>query len=100
MKHFVAISLVFFSLTHLAKTERVENLRALSERFCAEQRVNPDSTTPTSQQLNEHRNPFFLSNNDLTFIGSLPAAKELKYTSFNQVISDLTIRKQPKNNSP
>lgn len=100
MKHIVTISLVFFSLTHLNKTERVEGLRLLTERYCNEHKLNTEVSTPTGNQLNEHRNPFFLSYNELTLIGILPEIPVLKYKNQNQVVADLTIRKKPKNNSP
>jgi hypothetical protein len=100
MKHIVTISLVFFSLTHLAKTERVEGLRLLTERYCNEHRTSQDVATSASVQLNEHRNPFFLSYHELTLIGILPEIPVLRYKNQNQVIADLTIRKKPKNNSP
>jgi hypothetical protein len=100
MKHIVTISLVFFSLTHLAQTERVEGLRLLSERYSNEHRISREVASSLSTQLNEDRNPFFLSYNELTLIGTLPETPVFKYQSHNQVIADLTIRKKPKNNSP
>jgi len=100
MKHIVTLSLVFFSLTHLSKIERVEGLRLLTERYCNEHKVSAEVAHSSENQLNEHRNPFFLSYNDLTLIGILPIVKALKFQSLNQVIADLTIRKKPKNNSP
>jgi len=99
MKHFVTISLVFFSLTHLAKAERVEGLRILNE-YCKEHKINVNTADETSSQLNEHRNPYLLSYTKLALTGIQPHSKVEKYVSVNQVISDLTIRKKPKNNSP
>jgi hypothetical protein len=100
MKHIVTISLVFFSLTHLSKIERVEGLRLLSERYCSEHRISNEVSTSTANQLNEQRNPFFLSYNELTLIGILPSTKVLKFKNQNQVVANLAIRKKPKNNSP
>jgi hypothetical protein len=100
MKHIVTLSLVFFSLTHLNKTERVEGLRLLTERYCNEHKLNVEPSSSTVFQLNESRNPFFLSYNALTLIGILSEIPVLKYKNLNQVVADLTIRKKPKNNSP
>lgn len=99
MKHFVTISLVFFSLTHLAKAERVEGLRILNE-YCKECKISVNVAGETSNQLNEHRNPYLLSYTKLALIGVQPQLQVEKYVCVNQVIADLTIRKKPKNNSP
>lgn len=99
MKHLVTISLVFFSLTHLAKAERVEGLRILNE-YCNEHNISVNSTGKESVQLNEDRNPYLLSYTKLALIGTQAQLKVAKYVSVNQVIADLTIRKKPKNNSP
>jgi hypothetical protein len=100
MKHIVTISLVFFSLTHLSQTERVDGLRLLTERYCNDHKISREVACSSNTQLNEDRNPFFLSYNELTLIGILPETPVLKYKNQNQVIADLTIRKKPKNNSP
>lgn len=99
MKHLVTISLVFFSLTHLAKAERVEGLRILNE-YCNEYKVSTNATDRSSVKLNEDRNPYLLSYTSLALIGTQTPLKVKKYISENQVIADLTIRKKPKNNSP
>jgi hypothetical protein len=100
MKHIVTISLVFFSLTHLAKAERVEGLKLLTERYCSEYKTNSTISPIADKQLNDDRNPYFLTYHELTLIGILSEVPILKYNSQNQVIADLTIRKKPKNNSP
>ncbi|QIL39924.1 hypothetical protein G7074_12000 [Pedobacter sp. HDW13] len=99
MKHLVTISLVFFSLTHLAKAERVEGLRILNE-YCNEYKISSNATDKSIVQFNEQRNPYLLSYTRLALIGIQPQLKVAKYVSVNQVITDLTIRKKPKNNSP
>lgn len=99
MKHLVTISLVFFSLTHLAKAERVEGLRILNE-YCNEHNISVNASGKTTVQLNEERNPYLLSYTSLALIGTQIPFKAAKYVSVNQVIADLTIRKKPKNNSP
>lgn len=99
MKHLVTISLVFFSLTHLAKAERVEGLRILNE-YCNEHKISASSTDRSSVQLNEQHNPYLLSYSSLALIGTQTPYKVSKYISVNQIITDLTIRKKPKNNSP
>ncbi|WP_316735143.1 hypothetical protein [Pedobacter aquatilis] len=99
MKHLVTISLVFFSLTHLAKAERVEGLRILNE-YCNEQNISTHTAGKASVQLNEDRNPYLLSYSRLALIGTQTPIKTAKYVNTNQVIADLTIRKKPKNNSP
>ncbi|MFD2583006.1 hypothetical protein ACFSR6_10940 [Pedobacter vanadiisoli] len=99
MKHLVTISLVFFSLTHLAKAERVEGLRILNE-YCNEYKISANASDKSVNQFNEQRNPYLLSYTRLALIGTQPQLKVVKYVSVNQVITDLTIRKKPKNNSP
>ncbi|GGI22567.1 hypothetical protein GCM10008119_03290 [Pedobacter mendelii] len=99
MKHLVTISLVFFSLTHLAKAERVEGLRILNE-YCSEHKISANTTDKDSVQPNEHHNPYLLSYTSLALIGTQTPYKVLEYISVNQLITDLIIRKKPKNNSP
>ncbi|WP_231460346.1 MULTISPECIES: hypothetical protein [unclassified Pedobacter] len=99
MKHLVTISLVFFSLTHLAKAERVEGLRILNE-YCTEHIIVINAAGKASVQLNEDRNPYLLSYSSLALIGTQAPLKAAKYITVNQIVSDLSIRKKPKNNSP
>jgi len=99
MKHLVTISLVFFSLTHLAKAERVEGLRILSD-YCNEHKISINDTGKSNIQLNEERNPYLLSYTGLALTGTQTPLKVEKYVNSNQIITDLTIRKKPKNNSP
>lgn len=99
MKHLVTISLVFFSLTHLAKAERVEGLRILNE-YCNEHKISANTDVKASVQLNEEHHPYFLSYANLALTGTQSPLKTAKYVSVNQLIADLTIRKKPKNNSP
>lgn len=100
MRHLVTISLVFFSLTHLAKAERVEDLRYLSDRYCNKQQIGTEIVSLGTAQQDHDRNPFFLSYNDLSTIGTLPETEVAKYSSPNHFIADLAIREQPRNNSP
>lgn len=100
MKHIVTISLVFFSLTHLAKAERMEGLRLLTEGYCNEHKTNPAQYSITAKQSNDQTNPQFLTSHELTLIGILAQVPVSKYNSQNELIADLTIRKKPKNNSP
>lgn len=100
MKHIVTLSLVFFSLTHLAKAEqRVEGLRILSERYCSKQQT-VITVTQDANQLNDDSHPFLLSSSALTLIGILPDIKVAKHKILHQLIADLAIRKTPNNNSP
>jgi hypothetical protein len=100
MRHIVTLSLVFFSLTHLAKAERVEGLRLVAEKYCTKQQDGTELVSFDSSQPDKLHFPFFLSYSDLTSIGVLPAVRIAKYSQHNQSISDLTIRDNPKNNSP
>ena len=99
MKHLVTISLVFFSLTHLAKAERVEGLRILNE-YCNEHKISSSAIGNASVQHNNDHNPYLLTYTGLALTGTQNPLKVAKYVSVNQVIADLTIRKKPKNNSP
>jgi len=101
MKHIVTISLVFFSLTHLAKAEqRVDGLRILTERYCNRQQVSTENIALGSSQVNDDKSPFFLSYSELTLIGILPEIKVANYKVRNHIVADLTIRQNAKNNSP
>lgn len=99
MRHIVTLSLVFFSLTHLAKAERVEGLRLVT-KYCNSQQVNKEASTVRLKQVNDEHHPFFLSYSALSAIGLLPEQKIEKHRTVNNIIVDLTIKEQTKNNSP
>lgn len=99
MRHIVTLSLVFFSLTHLAKAERIEGLRLVT-KFCNSQQINKDSSTVRLKQVDDERHPFFLSYSALTSIGMLPEKRIEQHRINNYIIVDLTIKEQTKNNSP
>ncbi len=101
MKHIVTLSLVFFSLTHLAKAEqRVEGLRLLTERYCNKQQASSEEFLQAANPSDEHQSPFFLSSSDLTLLGTSPLVTVSTYRVRNHIVADLTIRKNAKNNSP
>ena len=101
MKHIVTLSLVFFSLTHLAKAEqRVEGLRLLTERFCNKTQTSAEELIVSASSQDNHQSPFFLTYGELTLIGILPSVKVSTFQVRNHIVADLTIRKNAKNNSP
>lgn len=100
MRHIVTLSLVFFSLTQLARAERVESLRILSRQYCDKQQTSTATTSFSQSQPDDPRYPFFLSYSKLTTIGVAPKQLAQTYCVNNQTIADLAIRETPKNNSP
>jgi hypothetical protein len=100
MRHIVTLSLVFFSLTQLARAERVEGLRILSRQYCDKQQTSTATTSFSQSQPDDPRYPFFLSYNELTIIGVAPQQCVTTYSVDNQHIVNLTIKETPKNNSP
>lgn len=99
MRHIVTLSLVFFSLTHLAKAERMESLREVA-KYCNTQQLDKKNAAVRLIQPNDQHHPFFLSYSALTAIGLLPEKGIEKHRINNYVIVDLTIKEQTKNNSP
>lgn len=100
MKHFVAISLVFFSLTQLAKADRAEGLRLFAEGYCNQQQVSVQKFTHNADPSNDELSAYFLSSSDLALIGTLSKSQTTKYSLQDQNVSDLIVLKQPNNNSP
>ncbi|MGY4383662.1 hypothetical protein ACVWYN_000681 [Pedobacter sp. UYP24] len=100
MRHIVTLSLVFFSLTQLAKAERVEGLRILTRQYCDKHQSNPAAASVSQTQPDDPRYPFFMSYSDLTVIGVAAKLHPLTYYVNNQIIQDLTVKDTPKNNSP
>ncbi|WP_256002086.1 MULTISPECIES: hypothetical protein [Pedobacter] len=101
MRHIVTLSLVFFSLAHLAKAERVEGLRLVAEKYCNKQQSAAYEVAARAERSGDaHTYPFFLSYSALSTIGIQPTLRLLKYTHRNSIVADLTIRAKPKNNSP
>ena len=100
MKHFVAISLVFFSLTQLAKAERAEGLRLLTEGYCNQQQVSLQKFTQSTTPADDNQSAYFLSSGELALIGILYEADTTKYSLQDQNVSDLIVVEKPNNNSP
>lgn len=100
MKHFVAISLVFFSLTQLAKAERAEGLRLLTEGYCNQQQVSLQKFTQSTTPSDDSQNAYFLSSGELALIGTLYEAETTRYSLQDQNVSDLIVVRKPNNNSP
>jgi len=100
MRHIVTLSLVFFSLTHLAKAERVEGLRLITEKYCNKQQGATEQVNVRPDQPERQHHPYFLSSSELTAIGVQPEVSVEKYRVCNHVITNLAIREKPRNNSP
>ncbi|MES2828693.1 MAG: hypothetical protein V4687_11070 [Bacteroidota bacterium] len=100
MRHIFTLSLVFFSLTQLARAERVEGLRILTRQYCDKHHNNAAAASISQSQPDDPRYPFFLSYSELTVIGVAPQQVTTTYTTNNQIILDLAVRETPKNNSP
>ncbi len=100
MKHLVTISLVFFSLTHLAKAERVEGVRYVTERYCAKTQAQSEQTSIRSVQDLQDLPDFLLSNNQLSIIGTLSSINCIKYRIVNQALPYSATLAHPRNNSP
>ncbi|HTM99614.1 MAG TPA: hypothetical protein VL088_12755 [Pedobacter sp.] len=100
MKHFVAISLVFFSLTQLAKADRAEGLRLLTEGYCSQQQVSVQKFTQQANPLNDELSTYFLTSSELALIGTRSKVLTTKYRLQDQNVSDLIVVSKPNNNSP
>ena len=100
MKHLVAISLVFFSLTHLAKAERIEGVRYATERYCAKTQAQSEQTSIRSAEDLQDLPYFLLSNNQLSAIGTFSNKNCVKFHIVNQAITYSTTLDNPRNNSP
>ena len=100
MKHILTLSLVFFSLTQLARAERAEGLRILSRQYCDKQQTSTSSASISQSQPDDPLYPFFLTYGDLTTNGVLPRPCAQLFSFENQAVADLTVKETPKNNSP
>jgi len=100
MKHFVAISLVFFSLTQLAKADRAEGLRLLAEGYCNQQQVSVQKFTQNANPLKDELSTYFLSSSELALIGTRSKTQAKAYSLQDQNVSDLIVVGKPNNNSP
>lgn len=100
MRHLVTISLVFFSLTHLAKTDRVQEIRYFAERYCAKQQAATEQLSVRPVQDLQDLPHFLLSNNQLSAIGTLSSKNCIKYRIVNQALPFSAVLENPRNNSP
>lgn len=99
MRHIVTLSLVFFSLTHLAKAERIEGLRVVT-KYCNSQQLEKKNAAVRFTQPEDQHHPFFLSYSALSAIGLWPEQLTEQHRVNNYVIVDLKTKEQTKNNSP
>jgi uncharacterized Zn-finger protein len=100
MKHFVAISLVFFSLTQLARADRAEGLRLITEGYCNQQQVATQKFTQQANSLGDQLSTYFLTSSELASIGARGEMQTTKYSLQDQNVSDLIVVGKPNNNSP
>ncbi|SFH29897.1 hypothetical protein [Pedobacter insulae] len=100
MKHFVAISLVFFSLTQLAKADRAEGLRLITEGYCSQQQVSVQKFTQQANPLNDELSTYFLTSSELALIGTRSEIRTTRYRLQDQNVSDLIVVSKPNNKSP
>lgn len=100
MRHLVTISLVFFSLSHLAKADRVDSLRYLTERYCAKTQTTTEQSVVRSVQDQQDLPHFMLSNNQLSVIGVLSSKNCSKYNIADQPLRYAAELENPRNNSP
>ena len=100
MKHFVAISLVFFSLTQLARADRAEGLRLITEGYCNQQQVATQKFTQQANSLGDQLSTYFLTSSELASIGTRCEVQTTKYSLQDQNVSDLIVVGKPNNNSP
>lgn len=100
MRHLVTISLVFFSLSHLAKVDRVDGLRYLTERYCAKTQTNNEHSVVRAVQDAQDLPHFILSNNQLSAIGVISAKSCTKYQVTDQPALFSAVVENPRNNSP
>ncbi|MDQ8004454.1 MAG: hypothetical protein REI64_06600 [Pedobacter sp.] len=100
MRHLVTISLVFFSLSHLAKADRVDGLRYLTERYCAKAQTTSEQTSIRSIQDLQDLPHFILSNNQLSAIGVISNKNCSKYNIADQPLLYAAELDNPRNNSP
>jgi hypothetical protein len=100
MRHIFTLSLVFFSLTHLAKAERAEGFRILSRQYCDKQQTGISANQISQSQPDDPFFPYFLSNDELTVGGRLSGPCVQLFTFENQTVLSLAVTETPKNNSP
>lgn len=100
MKHFVAISLVFFSLTQLARVERTEALKLFAEGYCVQQQQGKSSSVQVLQKENDAPAPHLLSAGELALIAVISEAKTAKYNLHDENADDCVVIAKPKNKSP
>ncbi|MCJ0742166.1 hypothetical protein [Pedobacter montanisoli] len=98
MKHLFTLSLVFFSLTHLAQAQRVESVDLSSERVCANQ--NATIQLVKAYEQTEQLNSGFLTYSDLSLSGTLFQIKTC-YPDFTASrLNENVTGRHTKNNSP
>lgn len=83
----------------MAKAERVEGTRYLAEAYCAKQ-IGIERLAFRAVQDNQDTDCLFLSNNDLSVIGTCPQIITAKHAVFNSPIPWQRAITHPQNNSP
>lgn len=96
MKHLFTLSLVFFSLTHMAQAQRVDGLM-MAEKYCNEELSKVASAT--AEVLKQNDNVQLLNAKDLSRLGILPAKKTVQPFG-NPPRLYCIVTAAPRNNSP
>lgn len=101
MKNLVTISLVFFSLSHLAKIDRADTMRYMVQRNSDKHNITIEqiSSNTDIQDLQDFTH-LFLTNNQLSAIGVRPQKNCNRFRLKNQVSTYAVTLEHPRNNSP
>lgn len=97
MKHLFTLSLVFFSLTHLAQAQRMEGV-TITEKYCSEELARVASAG--TEMLEENSRVQFLSSRDLSRLGILAQAGQLQRPLGTPPYLHCVCTATPQNNSP
>jgi hypothetical protein len=101
MKHLFTVSLVFFSLTHLAQAEqRIDSLRLVTEAYCSRQEGAVSQNLLDEHRVKDQNKHLFLSYSDLALSGVLTDEESSTLNVGSDITAYLTIRHNAKNNSP
>lgn len=100
MKHFVAISLVFFSLTQLTRAERADTYRLMAEAYQKQSQYSVSRVLNVLAEEEKEIDSYFLSSEDLAKITVIQESKRAFYPLQGAEFKEIVVLSLPLNKGP
>ncbi|RZK49477.1 MAG: hypothetical protein EOO99_05660 [Pedobacter sp.] len=100
MKHFVAISIVFFSLTQLARAERADTFRVMAEAYQKQSQISVSRVLQVIADEDDAVDSYFLSAGDLAKMTVIQGSKRAFFPVQSAGFHEIIVLSLPLNKGP